>query len=261
LRIARRESHIGSLESFVLRASLRARERLASLTHANTLALGTMQAAFFELMRGDRSRARTDASNLSRIVHQHDLRLFRAFGVFLEGWLTADSGAAADGLEGMRRGAEHLREQNALVLDGLIKMALSEIEARVGDPDRALAVLDEALAIAERLGFRAFEAELHRARGELLLSRDEDTFKLAEEDLQTAVAVAREQGARSFELRAALALAKLYRSTARPVEAHAVLAPALEGFAPTPEMPEIAKAEELLATLAQWSARNGSARR
>ena len=59
------------------------------------------------------------------------------------------------------------------------------------------------------------------------------------------------QGARSFGLQAALKLAKLYQSTGRPVEAHDVLAPALEGFSPTPEMPEIAEAQALLAALAE----------
>src|SRR5208283_3863129 len=49
----------------------------------------------------------------------------------------------------------------------------------------------------------------------------------------------------------ALKLSKLYQSTARPVEAHAVLAPALEGYASTPEMPEIAEAQALLAALAE----------
>ena len=49
---------------------------------------------------------------------------------------------------------------------------------------------------------------------------------------------------------AALALAKLYQSTGRPAEAHAVLAPALEGFSPTPEMPEIAEAQALIERLA-----------
>jgi hypothetical protein len=72
----------------------------------------------------------------------------------------------------------------------------------------------------------------------------------AEEALLTAISVAKHQAARSFELRAALALAKLYQSTARPTEAYAVLAPALDDFAPTPEMPEIAEARALLATLA-----------
>jgi hypothetical protein len=49
---------------------------------------------------------------------------------------------------------------------------------------------------------------------------------------------------------ASLSLAKLYQSIARPVDAHSVLAPALEGFTPTPEMPEIAEAQALLERLA-----------
>jgi len=61
--------------------------------------------------------------------------------------------------------------------------------------------------------------------------------------------VAQQQKAKSFELRAALSLAKLYQSTSRPAEAEAVLAPALEGFSPTPEFSEIGEAQGLLATL------------
>jgi predicted ATPase len=228
----------------------RVRERVASLTHAHTLALGTMHAAFFELMRGERSRARNDAAELARILREHDLRLFGAFGEFLEGWLTVESGALADGLKGMRRGADNLREQNALVFDGLIKIALSEVEARAGNAEHALADLNEALATTERLGFRAFEAELHRGRGELLLSRGAESLELAEGAFQTALAVASQQGARSWGLRAALSLAKLCQSAARPAEARAVLAAALEGFAPTREMPEIAEAQALMGRLA-----------
>jgi class 3 adenylate cyclase/predicted ATPase len=227
----------------------RMRERGAGLTHANTIALGALHAVVFELMRRDRSRVRTDVSNLARIVREHDLRLFRAFGVFFEGWAMADAGALAEGLESMRCGAENLREQNALVFDGRIKIALAEAEARAGDPEGALAVLDEALATAERAGYRAFEADLCWARGEILLKRDPTNPTPAEQAFQTAINVARQQGTRSFELRAALALAKLYQSTARPIDAHAILDPALEGFSPTPEMPEIAEAQALLAAL------------
>jgi predicted ATPase len=170
--------------------------------------------------------------------------------VFLQGWAASQGGAHADGLEDMRRGAELLREQNALLYDGLLKIALAEAEARAGDFDRALAILDEALATCEHLGYHAFEAELHRSRGEILRKRDPANPAPAEEAFQTAIAVARKQGTRSFELRAALALAKLYQSTARLTEAHAVLAPALNDFAPTPEMPEIAEAQGVLAALA-----------
>ena len=229
----------------------RMQTRIAGLTHVGTLAFGRMHAAMFELMRGDHARAAPNAFELARLAREHELTMCRAFGVFLEGWATAASGAPGGGLEDMRRGVELLREQNVLLFDGLLKIALAEAEARAGDPDRAVAILDEALATCDRTGYRAFEAELHRARGEILLKRDPANPAPAEEAFLTAIAVAKQQGTRSFELRAALALAKLYQSTGRPAEAHAVLAPALEGFSPTPEMPEIAEAQALLAALAE----------
>jgi hypothetical protein len=66
--------------------------------------------------------------------------------------------------------------------------------------------------------FRAF---LHRLRGEILLKRDPANTALAEDALLTAIAIAQQQKARSFELRAALSLAKLYHATDRPADAHA----------------------------------------
>jgi tetratricopeptide (TPR) repeat protein len=202
------------------------------------------------LMRGDQGRLTESALELARIAREHDLAQSLTFATFFEGWARAESDLLG-GLENMRRGAESLRAQNILVFDGLIKIALSEAEARAGDLERAIAALDEAPATVERTGYRAFEAELCRARGEMLLRRHPADIAPAEQALQTAVAIAREQGTRSFELRAAMSLAKLYRSTSRPVEAHAVLAPALEGFSPTPEMPEIAEAQSLLGALAE----------
>ena len=228
----------------------RADARIADLTHVGTLAPGRMHAAMFDLMRGDRARVAPSALELTRLAREFDLNLFRAFGVFLEGWASAASGASGSGLEGMRCGVELLREQNVLWFDGLLKMALAEAEAQGGDPERALATLDEALGTCDRIGYRAFEAELHRVRGETLLKRDPADPASAEEALLTAITVAKQQGTRSFELRAALTLAKLYQSTGRLTEAHAVLAPALEGFSPTPEMPEIAEAQALLTALA-----------
>ena len=224
--------------------------RIVRLTHVGTLASARLYAALFDLMRGHPARAAPNAFELARLAREHELPMWRAFGVFLEGWATAEAAARrAAGLENMRRGVEQLREQNVLFFDGLLKIALAEAEDRAGDPDRAVAILDEALATCDRAGYRAFEAELHRARGEMLLKRDPTNPSPAEEAYRSAVAVAQRQGTRSFGLRAALALAKLYQSTGRPAEAHAVLAPALEGFAPTPEMPEIAEAQALLVAI------------
>jgi predicted ATPase len=165
------------------------------------------------------------------------------FHVFLEGW-------ASGRLPDMRRAIELLREQSVLWLDGLLKIVFAETETGQGDPERGIALLDEALSTADGAGCRAFSAELHRVRGDILLKSDRANTPPAEEAFHSATAVAREQGTRSFELRAALSLAKLYQSTGRPADAYAVLAPALEGFAPTPELPEIAEAQALLERLA-----------
>jgi len=125
---------------------------------------------------------------------------------------------------------------------------LAEIEAQ-GDAEGTLTRIDEALALAGETGEHWSDAFLHRLRGEILLKRDPANTAPAEEAFLTAIAVAQQQKARSFELCAALALAKLYQSTGRVADAHAVLASALNGFSPTPEFPEITEAQTLLSAL------------
>src|SRR3984957_16650848 len=200
-------------------------------------------------MSGHLVRSAQRASERSRITREHELTMYGAFGAFLESWAIDAGDAPGGGLADMRRAVDELREQNVLLFDGLLKIALAEAEARAGDSDRAVALVDEGLATAERTGYRAFEAELHRVRGEIVLKRDPTNPTPAEEAFLAAIAVAKRQSTRSFGLRAALSLTNLYQSTGRPVEAHTVLAPALEGFSPTPELPEIAEAEALLTAL------------
>ena len=128
-------------------------------------------------------------------------------------------------------------------------MLIAELEAETLGADIALTHIDEALALANRVEHRCDLAFPHRLRGTILLKRDPTNPAPAEEAFRTALAIAKGQGARSWGLRAALSLAKLYQSTDRPSEAHAVLAPALEGFSPTSEMTEIAEAQTLLAAI------------
>ena len=142
-----------------------------------------------------------------------------------------------------------LKEQGVSLYALLFETALAAVEAAAGKIETALETLDRAITETERTGQRWYEAEMHRIRGEILLKRYPTNPAPAEEALQSAIAIARRQKARSFELRAALSLAKLHHSTGRPAEAHALLALALAGFAPTPEFPEIAEGLALLAAL------------
>jgi predicted ATPase len=95
---------------------------------------------------------------------------------------------------------------------------------------------------------------MHRIRGEILLKRDSADTAAAEQSLQVAIAVAQSQKARSFELRAALSLAKLYRAANRDADAHAVLAPAVDGFPRTQQFAELTEAQALLAALSESDA-------
>jgi len=108
---------------------------------------------------------------------------------------------------------------------------------------------DEALALAAEIGEHWSDVFLHRLRGKILLKRHQANMTAAEDALRAAVAIAQQQKARSFELRAALDLARLYNSTSRAADAHALLASALKGFSPTPEFPEIAEAQALFSAL------------
>ena len=123
---------------------------------------------------------------------------------------------------------------------------LAEIEAEGGGAEAALVEIDGALALAAETGEHWSDAGLHRIRGEILNKQNPADPAPAEAAFLAATAVAQQQKARSFELRAALSLARLYCATGRNADARAALEPALEGFSPTPELPEVGDAQALL---------------
>jgi predicted ATPase len=160
---------------------------------------------------------------------------------------------AAAGAEDLRRVLADRVHQGAMYNAWFYKGLLAELEVETLGAESALARINEAMALARQVENRSNLPFPHLLRGNLLLERDPSNPAPAEEAFRTALAIAQEQGARSWGLRAALSLAKLYQSTARPAEAHAALAPALESFSPTPEMPEIAEALALLERLPHGS--------
>jgi len=149
----------------------------------------------------------------------------------------------------MQRGLAIGRERGFASHLPIFEAALAEAEASAGEIDAGLRRLDDALAQLEATECRSYEAEIHRLRAAILLQRDPADTVAAEQSLQAAIAIAQSQKARSYELRAALSLAKLYRVANRDADAHAVLAPAVGGFPPTRQFPELAEAQTLLPAL------------
>jgi predicted ATPase len=232
-----------------LRLADRALADAEASAHAPTMAHALNIAALLGLVRCNPEAVVTYSQALADIVSRYDLSaLWAGWAVFLQGWVKWSDGAEEVGLAEMRRGVAIFREQGFDWLLPSLEAALAEAEASAGEIDAGLRRLDNALAQLGRTEQHWYEAELHRIRAGILLQRD-PASTAAEQSLQAAIAVAKSQKARSFELRAALSLAKLYRGANRDADAHTVLAPAVDGFPPTRQFPELAEAQALLSAL------------
>ena len=219
--------------------------------HIPTVATAYIHEAWLEQLCGDAVTTLRTAEKLLDLSQRHGLALYLAMGRVFLGWARAKLGDRETGIGEARQALIASIEQGAKVCVPAFQGPLAVIEAEAGDAEGALASIDEALALAAETGFHLSDAFLRRVRGNILLKRDPANTGPAEQAFLTAIAVAQQQKSRSYGLHAALALAKLYESTGRSVDAHAVLAPALEGFAPAPELPEIAEAQTLLTALAE----------
>jgi hypothetical protein len=203
-----------------------------------------------EIFSEDAEAARATAETLVVLSREHGLALY-ARGALASAWARAKLGEGDAGLAEFRQTlAEYARQGNKLNLP-FFRGLLAEIEATGGGAEAGLTGIDGALAFAGETGEHWFDAELHRIRGEILIKQNRADPAAAEAAFLAAISVAHQQQARSFELRPALSLAKLYQSNGRRTDAYDILAPALEGFSPTPEFPAIAEAKALFEALAQ----------
>ena len=224
--------------------------RAVESAHAPTLANAYFFQAMFEILRDDPDAALRAAETWVALSRKHGLALYLAGGALPLAWARAKLGDRDSGSAEFRQPlAEYAGHGNKLNLpfdQGL----LAEIETEGRGAEAAMAAIDEALTLAVETGQHWFDAALHRIRGEILIKQIAADPAPAEAAFLAAIAVAQQQKARSFELRAALSLAKLYQSTGRAVDAHDVLGSALDGFSPTPEFPQIADAKALFEWLA-----------
>ena len=235
-----------------LRLADRALADAERAAHAPTMVYVLIFAARLGLFRRNPEAVATYSEALAAMVSRYDFPvLYAGAAVFLQGWAKWSEGAEASRLAEMGRGLAIYREQGRNFLLPGFEAALAEAEASAGETVAGLRRLDDALAELEATEARWYEAEMHRIRGEILLKRDPADTAAAERSLQAAITVAQSQKARSFELRAALSLAKFYRAANRDADAHAVLAPAVEGFPPTQQFPELTEAQALLSALSR----------
>ncbi len=222
--------HLG----FPDQASQRSQQALAlarQCTHVPTLAMAVTYAAQLHQLRREVPLAREHAEAVVTLSTEQGLPFWLAWGTILHGWVLSEQGSVRDGIAQMREGLAGYRATGAEMGCTYFLALLADSYLRAGDTAAGLAAIDEAMVMAVRSGERCYEAELHRIKGSLLLgapdgrpggpaSGREDE---AEHAYRRAIAVARDHGARSFELRAASSLARLWQRHGKAAEARRIL--------------------------------------
>ena len=153
-----------------------------------------------------------------------------------------------EGISLLRRGSAAYRATGAGMWMPHYTALMAEAHEIAGQLEEGLALLDEALQIAERTGERWLEAVLYRHKGQLLLRQGHS--EAAEELYRRALSIAVDQRAKLWELRAAASLARLRRDEGRPAEARDLLAPIYGWFTEGFATPDLKEAKALLDALA-----------
>jgi len=172
-----------------------------------------------------------------------------ALGAILKGWARAMQGQSEEGIAQLRQGLTAWQSTGAKGGGPLFLAMQAEAYGRGGQARAGLDVLAEALELVNAGGERRHEAELYRLKGELLLQaagREQNVALSAEQTFCQALNIARKQHAKSFELRAATSLARLWQSQNRRQEAYDLLAPVYEWFAEGFDTADLKEAKKLL---------------
>ena len=217
--------------------------------HIPSIVLVYLYAADFEMMRRDRSRIAPLVQALLGLAREHKIPDCIAIGTFDEGWVLSVGSDREAGVAKMHEGMAMLRLRQEELFMPLRITLLAEAEAEAGRADAGLAMVDDQLATIERTGQRWFLAELHRARGEILLRCPPCDHAAVESAFIHAIEVARSQAAKLFELQAAMSLARLWRDQGKRVEARDLLGPIYNWFTDGLEPPDLKEAKALMEQL------------
>jgi predicted ATPase len=230
-------------------ARARSREALDAareLAHLNTLAYALLFACFFEQFRGAGREAQDRAEALVELSTEQDFPHFLAAASMIRGWALTQSGEAETGFAQLRQGLPAWRATGAGLYEPYFLGLQAEARGRSGAVEEGLDLVTKALDRVEETGERWFGAELHRMMGELMLRLPRCDPTVAEARFGHAAAMARQQGAKLWELRAATRLARFWREQGRRGEAHDLLTPLYSQFTEGFGTPDLQAASAIL---------------
>ena len=232
-----------------LTRSRQACELAQNLSHPYSLTYALVFASALSMFRREAQRVQEQAEAAIAVAREQRFARWLAVGMGWRGWAIAEQGDVQEGLAQLLQApAVGLSQQ---------PLRLAEVYGKADQPEAGLRVLTETLATVSSNGERRFEAEIYRLQGELLLRQatgpDGSPTAQAEVEAEAcfrrAIEVARWQQAKSFELRAALSLSRLWQRQGRHTDSRDLLATVYDWFTEGFDTPDLQEAKTLLEAL------------
>jgi predicted ATPase len=234
-----------------LEQSHEALQQAQRLSHAFTLAQTTCKVALLHVFRREPVAAAKRAEASIDLCREHGVSFWLPFVRVVYGWALFWQGQAEQGLGEMQEGVQAFCTPSRRLFVPLLLALQAEAHLKLGQSSEAYTAISEALTIIDQNGEGWWEAELYRLKGEQLrqagAKRQASTVDTdVEACFQQALDVARQQQAKSLELRAAMGLARLWQSRDKRQDAYELLAPVYGWFTEGFDTADLKEAKVLL---------------
>ena len=207
------------------------------------------QAGYNHVWYGNYAAANAPLDELIGLADERVAPYWKALGIAVRGWVFTLTGKASDAVRAITSGITSLRSTGGILYEPLHLMHFAMAYAELGQPDDARRCIDDAIEKVERSKEKWCEAEAHRIAGEIALKSLAPDTEKAEKYFEHALSVARAQQAKSWELRAAMSMARLWRDQGKVPQARELLAPVYGWFTEGFDTRDLKEAKALLAVL------------
>ncbi len=219
------------------------------LAHPYTVAFAHYMTSVVHLLRGDAARALANAEKSLEVSKEQRFSLYATLSRISRGLAVGYLGRIGEAKVDIELGIDEARRRGVGFMLPMMNSWLADMHAKAGENERALSIVEQVLANIGDMTGRSWESELHRQRAQILLTLDPSKIGEAESHLKTSIEVARGQGAKALELRAATSLAELWRTQGRLEEARALLDPICLWFKEGAETADLRRAREIQSSL------------
>jgi predicted ATPase len=234
-------------------AALADTHKLLSEAHeidqAATLMFALFYASIIHIHCGNYAAANPQLDEIVALADEKGALFWRALGTLWRGWLFALNGKASDAVQMIASGITALRSTGSTVMMPLYLACLAKAHAELGQFNDAWRCIGESMTMIEAANERWWEADINRTAGEIALKSPAPHTAKAEGYFERALTVARQQQAKSWELRAATSLARLWRDQGKVQQARELLAPVYGWFTEGFDTRDLKEAKALLEEL------------